>query len=64
MKFGVKKKIIVTGSEGLVGKTLVKQLSKSFSVVKVDLKLGHDLLDEKNVIQIMKSFLGEVQGQG
>ncbi len=55
MKFGVKKKIIVTGSEGLVGKTLVKQLSKSFSIVKIDLKLGHDLLDEKKVIQIMKS---------
>lgn len=50
-----KKKIIVTGSEGLVGKTLVEQLSKSFSVTKVDLKLGHDLSNEKTVIDIMNS---------
>mgnify|MGYP001451296044 CR=1 FL=1 len=55
MKSIVKQKIIVTGSEGLIGKTLVKQLSKSFLVVKIDLRLGHDLLDEKKVIQIMKS---------
>jgi len=55
MKHKIKKKVIVTGSEGLVGKTLVKQLSKSFSVIKIDLKLGHDLLDEKKVIKIMNS---------
>ena len=51
----LKKKIIITGSEGLVGKTLVKQLSSSFSIVKIDLKLGHDLTDEKKVFQIIKS---------
>tara|TARA_B100001063_G_C16620192_1_gene480329 strand:- start:94 stop:780 length:687 start_codon:yes stop_codon:yes gene_type:complete len=51
----IKKKIIVTGSEGLVGKTLVKELSSSFCVVRLDLKLGHDLTDEKKVIELMKS---------
>ena len=51
----IKDKIIVTGSEGLIGKSLVKQLSKSFNLVKVDLKLGHDLTDEKKVIKIINS---------
>lgn len=51
----IKKKIIITGSEGLIGKTLVKQLSKSFSIIKIDLKLGHDLSNEKKVIKIMNS---------
>jgi NAD(P)-dependent dehydrogenase (short-subunit alcohol dehydrogenase family) len=50
-----KKKIIITGSEGLIGRAIAKQLSKLFVVVKVDLKLGHDLLDEKKVFEIMKS---------
>lgn len=50
-----KKKIIVTGSEGFIGKSLVRELSKSYFVVKVDLKLGNNLLSEKEVIKIMKS---------
>ena len=49
----IKDKIIVTGSEGLIGKSLVKQLSKSFNWVKVDWKLGHDLTDEKKVINLI-----------
>jgi NAD(P)-dependent dehydrogenase (short-subunit alcohol dehydrogenase family) len=44
-----KQKIIVTGSEGLIGKELVKFLSKNNQILKLDLMLGHDLTDEKFV---------------
>ncbi|MCH7648743.1 MAG: SDR family oxidoreductase [Thaumarchaeota archaeon] len=39
-------KIIVTGSEGLLGKEIVNYLKKNNDVVKLDLVLGHDLTDE------------------
>lgn len=39
-------KIIVTGSEGLLGKEIVKHLAKNNQVLKLDLALGHDLTDE------------------
>lgn len=39
-------KIIVTGSEGLLGKEIVKYLEKKNDVLKLDLVLGHDLTDE------------------
>lgn len=39
-------KIIVTGSEGLLGKEIVNYLEKNNDVVKLDLVLGHDLTDE------------------
>ena len=39
-------RIIVTGSEGLLGKEIVKYLSKNNEVIKLDLVLGHDLSDE------------------
>ena len=42
-------KIILTGSEGLIGKQLFYNLSKTNDVLKVDLSLGHDLTDEKFV---------------
>jgi len=41
-----KRKIIITGSEGLIGKELVKYLSKKFQILRLDLQLGHDLTDE------------------
>lgn len=40
------KKIVVTGSEGLLGKELCKFLGKKNKILKLDLKLGHDLADE------------------
>ena len=40
-------RIIVAGSEGLLGKEITKFLSKKYNVVRLDLKLGHDLSDEK-----------------
>ena len=39
-------KIIITGSEGLIGKELNKHLSKKHTILKVDLSLGHDLTNE------------------
>jgi len=44
-----KLKVIVTGSEGLLGKEITRHLEKSYSVQKLDLLLGHDLRDEKFV---------------
>jgi len=43
-------KIIVTGSEGLFGTEIVKHLkSLGNEIIKVDMKLGNDLTDEKFV---------------
>ena len=42
-------KIIITGSEGLIGKELQKFLKKKHEILKLDLTLGHDLTDEKFV---------------
>jgi len=44
-----KLKIIVTGSEGLLGKEITQYLEKKYHVKKLDLLLGHDLRDEKFV---------------
>lgn len=42
-------KIIITGSEGLIGKELCNYLSKRYKIVRLDLSLGHNLTDEKFV---------------
>lgn len=42
-------KIIVTGSEGLLGKEISNYLEKRHRVYRLDLLLGHDLTDEKFV---------------
>lgn len=47
-------KIIITGSEGLIGKEVCKYLQKKHSILKLDLKLGNDLTDEKFVKQWFK----------
>ena len=47
-------KIIVTGSEGLLGKEIVKHLEKNYDVLKLDLVLGHDLSDENFVKKWIK----------
>ena len=44
-----KQKIIVTGSEGLLGKQISNYLAKKFQVYKLDLKLGDDLTNEEFV---------------
>tara|TARA_B100001540_G_scaffold55981_1_gene50625 strand:- start:4896 stop:5567 length:672 start_codon:yes stop_codon:yes gene_type:complete len=48
-------KIIITGSEGLLGKEISKFLSKQYKIVKLDMKLGHDLSDEKFVKKWFKT---------
>ena len=42
-------KIIVTGSEGLLGKEITSHLEKNHEVICLDLVLGHDLTDENFV---------------
>jgi len=39
-------KIVITGSEGLLGKEISKYLAKTNKILKLDLALGHDLTDE------------------
>lgn len=39
-------KIIITGSEGLIGKELTTYLEKQHKILKLDLALNHDLTDE------------------
>lgn len=50
------KKIIITGSEGIFGKTIVAGFKKipNHNVVVVDKDLGNDLTDENQVINLMK----------
>ena len=43
------KKIIITGSRGLIGTELCKFFKKKFRLLELDLVLGHDLTDEKFV---------------
>jgi NAD(P)-dependent dehydrogenase (short-subunit alcohol dehydrogenase family) len=42
-------KIIITGSEGLIGSELSRFLEKNHEIIKLDLLLGHDLTDESFV---------------
>ncbi len=43
------KKIIITGSEGLIGKKLKEYFTGKYKVISLDISLGHDLTDEKFV---------------
>lgn len=54
MKQKSKLKIIISGSEGLLGKEISKFLEKENIVIKLDLSLGHDLTDEKFVKKFFK----------
>ena len=62
---GNKKKVVVTGSEGLLGKVICNDLS-GYQLIKLDLSLGHDLSDtdfvnnfftkEKNIYGLVNLF--------
>jgi len=41
--------VIITGSEGFLGKEISRHLKKSHKILKLDISLGHDLNDEKFV---------------
>ena len=43
------KQIIITGSEGYLGSNLCRFFKKNYKILKLDIKLGHDLTDEKFV---------------
>ena len=47
-------KIILTGSEGLIGKEIYKFLKKNYKVIGIDIKKGYDLVNEKTVLYIFK----------
>lgn len=40
------KRVIITGSSGLIGKPITNYLRRRYQVLELDLKLGHDLTDE------------------
>ena len=44
-----KQKVVITGSEGLLGKQISNYLSQKFQVLKLDLQLGDDLTNEEFV---------------
>ena len=44
-----KKRIVVTGSEGLIGSKICEHFSNDYEVLRLDLSLGHDLTDENFV---------------
>ena len=52
-----KRKIILTGSEGVIGKSLFSDFSArdEVEIICIDQDLGFDLTDEDQVIEIMKS---------
>ena len=52
-------KIIVTGSEGLLGKEISGHLKKNHQVKELDIVLGHDLADEKFVKDWFKQNKGD-----
>ena len=47
-------KVIVTGSEGLLGKTICESLNNDYEIIKLDIKLGHDLSNEDQVKEILQ----------
>ena len=49
-------KIIITGSEGLIGKEVSRFFSKKkkYKIIKLDKKLGHNLTSETHVDKIFK----------
>lgn len=52
-------KIILTGSEGNLGKEISNYLSKNHEVIKLDLVLGHDLTNEEFVKKWFKENHGD-----
>jgi len=53
-------KILVTGSEGLIGSTLCKKLKREHTVERFDLKLGHNILNFKQLKKAMKKCDGVI----
>jgi nucleoside-diphosphate-sugar epimerase len=52
------RRILVTGSEGLIGSVLCKKLQKKYSIIKFDIKKGEDILNSKHVMHAIKGCHG------
>jgi len=52
-------KIIITGSEGLLGSEISNYLEKKNKILRLDLSLGHDLTDEKFVKKWFKENVAD-----
>ena len=48
------KKIIITGSSGLIGKKIGSHFKNRYKLIPIDLKLGHNLNDENQVKKIFR----------
>jgi len=46
--------LVITGSEGLLGKYLVEYFQSKYKILKLDLILGHDLTDDEFVTEWFK----------
>lgn len=55
----VKEKVIITGSEGIVGSAVPAYLSNSYDLEKVSLRFGQDLTDESFVKDYFKKTKAE-----
>jgi|TARA_B100000795_G_C22794359_1_gene438605 NAD(P)-dependent dehydrogenase (short-subunit alcohol dehydrogenase family) len=51
----IKNKIIVAGSEGLLGQVLCKSLSEEYDVIPLDIKNGHDITNQEKIRDILKN---------
>jgi len=56
-----KQRLVITGSEGLIGKALTDKYQNDFEILPLDLALGHDLCDSHFVEQF---FLNQKQIDG
>ena len=52
----MKKKILITGSEGFLGKIFVKIIQKNYNFIKYDKKINGDLSLKKNFSICRYSF--------
>tara|TARA_B100000795_G_C22678664_1_gene390859 strand:+ start:37 stop:723 length:687 start_codon:yes stop_codon:yes gene_type:complete len=50
-----KKKIIIAGSEGLLGEVLCNSLSDEYEIVPLDIKTGHDVTNQESVRDFLKN---------
>ena len=49
-------RLVITGSEGLIGRELVRHFSGAHEVLRLDISLGHDLNDQDFVVQWFRDF--------
>ena len=48
-------RVIITGSRGLIGSSITHYMKQNYEVLELDLQLGHDLTDEKFVVEWFKN---------